>query len=205
MKLADSILQHKTTKESLWCLFQGTERLATFSIRRQKHLKLTHYNDLLLTSPPGGYINYKQQALLVQRIPYRKYKIGLAQQNTAIQPLLPRGDKPSTTRERPRAYIPPLSFQHLVMLKETDNMIQNKYPTFSNAFDLCTESKKPMSVAFHRNWALQKDDLGLIQLFHFLETVGWFTPKSNKAYLGQTRDNKLYRDFLKTLGIDTYA
>lgn len=143
--------------------------------------------DLDISSPPLGYLNYNGRAYYVQRIPIRKQLQGFHPDVATIF-----SESASDTPENTYS---------LIKSKHMADTIKNIYPNGYESLQALLKSKNVLSIAFHRRWALVKDELGIIKLRHNIQTIGWFPPKKDYCILSEELTNPIYEKQLSDNGI----
>lgn len=104
-----------------------------------------------------GYVNYQGEALYLRRQPTRRYKQGLNSENVVIPPMKPGKKASWGTLTKDAGVIDNLS---------------GAYPTLPEAIRML-RSGKHISVAFDRNFAVEKSNLDLIFLMYRGEETGY--------------------------------
>lgn len=119
-----------------------------------------------LTPFKMGYMNYKGNAVYVDRTPVRQYKQGLSAGTANM----------SDVTGMPAQGI---SFSHLIASPSFVDMVHNKYPRFQDVGDMIDNKTK--SVAISRNFAFMIDnDLEALFLYHKSIKCG-FSLRGDKA------------------------
>ena len=196
LRLGGSVLQHSITKHALYV--KPNERgygrppysISGFDINTQTPIIQLYAWDLILKSPPTGFINVHNHCKLVSRRPVKKFKIGLTEANTTIMHIQ------SHYKE---GFHGALSYPALSL------MIENEYPTANEALDWLQKDPDNQSIAFTRNLCFSKGKLDLITLLHYTEVIGWIPPSEKKVYLGKQYNNHSYHKYLRKCGVNTYA
>lgn len=111
---------------------------------------------------PLGYYNTECDAHYVMRMPHRFYKQGLNIRSVT-----------SKTFRIGREIFPTV----------VSEIVKNNYPTIPKIIDLFNSTNLE-SAAFHKAWAIQKNNLGLIFLQHKGLSVGWLN-EENEVVLSE--------------------
>ena len=114
-----------------------------------------------------GYVNTFQHtgAVFCSRIPARQFKQGLSKNNVAIG-----------SRDGPRIF----GFETLRGLSGFTDCLRGHYPSIQEAKDRLTKEPEIPSIAFHKYFALQHDELGFFVVMYRGERVAWGDPESFK-------------------------
>ena len=112
-----------------------------------------------------GYVNTfgPSGALFVSRIPARQYKQGLSKNNVRILGGSGR-----------------LTLNDLRVQPGFTDAIKGIYPSFKRARERLQEDPDILSIAFNRNFALQRDELGFFVVLYRNERVAWGDPDAFK-------------------------
>lgn len=115
-----------------------------------------------------GYMNYFNQngVVFLSRIPSRQYKQGLS-----------RGNVAATYDSQGRRTF---DFSLYSRRPEFVDMLTGTYPTFEEACRRLEAEPNIAAIAFHREFALQRDELGYYLLLFKGTKVAWGDPKSFK-------------------------
>lgn len=113
-----------------------------------------------------GYVNVSSvgHAMFCSRIPAKQYHQGLCRGNVSIPPI--NGQRLT-------------SFERLLTEPGFADALRNQYPTYEEAARLL-ENPDYRSMAFHRSYALEKDELGFFRLFYKGEPVAFGENKQFK-------------------------
>ncbi len=129
-----------------------------------------------------GYVNFGDTigTLWLSRIPSRQYKQGLIRQNVLVTMGGGRRD-------------PGVRFDTLLQHAGLSDCLRGIYPTFDQAIQKLDDNPNLPSVAFHKHFALERQDLGYHLLCYRNERVAWGDPKKFKLpehfiYLKETLD-----------------
>jgi len=114
-----------------------------------------------------GFMNIKGHSVYMSRLPRKQYKQGLAQATLGVEYLGKQGPYDM------KAAGLDLRLTNLIYLKEFAAMLEGKYPSFNEAKKMLDNGAN--TVAFHREFALGKDDEldGLVYLYHKRDKVGF--------------------------------
>lgn len=112
--------------------------------------------DIDVSAMPLGYVNKATSAVMAVRLPTRRHRQGLCNENLAY--IDPR-------HERTRGIIPAKAQD--IVAKDFFRMLNNEYPTGAEAIECLEHRNEVSSVAFHRKFAIVRDDIGVIKLHFF--------------------------------------
>ena len=197
LRLGGSILQHKITKHAIYVkshermnMYPPKYSIQGFDINTQTPIDRLYAWDLILRSPPTGFINVHNQTKLVLRRPVKKFKIGLTEANTTIVDILTRYKE---------------NFHAVLSYPALSQMIENQYPTANEALERLQKDQDHQSIACAKNLCFSKGKLDLITLLHYTEVIGWIPPGEKKVYLGKQYNHHSYHKYLQKCGVNTYA
>jgi hypothetical protein len=114
-----------------------------------------------------GYVNYGARGVVyVERMPVRRYKQGICRDNLYFK----LHNNPGVGNNQ-RDY-----WQALLGRKEFTDMLVNAYPSVDKCIDELNAGGDKKAAAFAREFALEKDELGLFFLYHKGNKVAWGEP-----------------------------
>jgi hypothetical protein len=144
--------------------------------------------DLDISSPPLGYMNTDEITHYIQRIPTRKQVQGFTHHSASFLT-----DSPNPFHSNP------LTMLHSVAMADT---IDGKYPNGIEVLEKLMSSPSIVSIAFHRKFALMKDEISLIKLRHMGKSIGFFKPGSNRCIVSQQFSNPIFTKTLVSNGFE---
>lgn len=113
-----------------------------------------------------GYVNGRNHAVYLSRMPARKIKQGLYNDNILITKLPSAVDEAGGRNAAPR-----MTFQQIMKTQGFVDMCAGEYPTFDKVLKSMKADGEVVSQAFSRQLALQKDGLGVLNLYYRGERV----------------------------------
>jgi hypothetical protein len=124
-------------------------------------------DDLDISAPELGYLNYDNKAYYVMRSPDRKYKQTLQHSSMMAQVC-------GQTRT-----IAGDSLHNALYSTSGERMLLNVYPTLAEALAfVSTKGGKNRSMAFHRDVAVLQDSFGIVRVYFKGEEVGRIKPNT---------------------------
>lgn len=134
-----------------------------------------------VSSPSLGYCNLvNNRVVYITRNPIRRVKQGLSLKAISVNTIGRKGQIP-------------VSAQNLWLTQPFFNMIENKYPDLEDSIKKLRglnskDNEFGHEVAVTRDIALHINKLGMINVFHKTEHVGWIEP--NKFVVNVANDSK---------------
>jgi hypothetical protein len=147
--------------------------------------------ELDISSPPLGYLNHVETkaAYYVQRVPVRKQFQGFHSDNSNVEPECEQ--RYATQR-----------IYHLIKTPEMADTIDNKYPSGDRIIEMMLSDPSIRSMAFHRKFAIRRDEIGIFKLRHMTRTIGFFEPRTNKCVLPEPFTNPIFERQLAKHGLE---
>lgn len=108
-----------------------------------------------------GYVNLGKNAYYLTRMPVRRYKQSLCNENVHI---------PRLSEEDMRNG---LLFENIARHKGFSDCIFNIYPSFQEVMEMFAKNKEKESIAFSRSMAVQRDPVGLFKLQYKGRNIAW--------------------------------
>lgn len=145
--------------------------------------------DLDISSPPLGYLNANRYAFYVSRIPTRKQKQGFCTEvsNYFVESINGHNE---------------LNVTKYFYDKPLYDTITNHYPTGPQALEIILSKKDINSIAFHRKFALLRDELNIIKLKSIGRTIGWQPPNKDYFIIPEQYANPIYETALRSQGLE---
>jgi hypothetical protein len=127
--------------------------------------------NLDVSSPPLGYINYSGHANYVMRRPERRFKQVVNAQNLICE------------RVMTGTYVGPDQLNNMLFSREGEDMLMGRYPSVKDAIERMTLNKKVISVAISRDIAIARDSFGTTRVYNKLEQVGYLREGTNTVVI----------------------
>ena len=125
-----------------------------------------------------GYINGKRSCVYAARLPTRRYKQGLNQENLKFSAPI---DILISEDEEWDGSIP--AFSNLIRYTAFSQMLQNNYPCFKQALNKIESFDNVAQVAYHKDNCISKHSSGVLMVAHKKNTVGYIHPDNGKLFL----------------------
>lgn len=169
LKIANSVILYednpiyvKEIKEDMSVVFW---KLPFIDMANDKTFKIKLNNEKLSMRDFNiGYVNpeypNKNKAIFLFRKPVRKSRQGICGENLFSYNYEGGGENR-------------VGMNSLLYDKGFVSMFKNSYPTFEEAAELLTKDESPKRIAFHRDFALEKDPLGVLFVYYRGQKVAW--------------------------------
>ena len=187
MRLANSIVSYK--KKFFFAKANGMElKLYNRRTGETDHIVSANSKDLDVRSPELGYVNFdwgpnNKQTWFVYRVPYRKQKQGIAQDNLAAVSHLDDKHK--------------MFSSEYLMCNDFENMLEGIYPSFQDVM----KSKK--TFAFSRNYAVVVRDK-VTNLAYNGNIIGEYNPDLQSFKLNDAFNNSVTVMKLAPMGVSLH-
>lgn len=134
---------------------------------------------------PLGWVNQNDRAYYMSRNAYRTSKQGLISRNLTLYAADGRDAGP------PNQVVP--------LLTTLDYLVKGNYPNVASAIRTLNGTKGS-SVAVSRSVCFRTDEIGIIKVSHYLDTIGWYSRAEGFCRVPDSDKTIWYNKFFAELG-----